>query len=492
MTPLSERTTAPITPYPNPNRDNKLAVYICPRPPLLRTSPTNKQYFGLVGGTLSIMTKVDPMEPRPGMAYVSPGSWLLDTSPRHDKGARGSDRALRVKDHYSPYNRAPHSAQEAPATKPVEAPEPPPWSGSKIMNQQDLSEKIHAGAGEEQKGPTVWGSRLICLPEADLAGDKGGERPRFSGTDQEEADAEDTSSCLSPWAVCDDDSEDDSRRWGFATGAPPATTTVGALDRLDRLSRRDWNTEASGPRSTMTGPSGGGGGSPKRWRLSATAAFDEVAHLEDTSRVCYKPQPELYDIWIPQQSFQGKALAPSKQWRGVHRAADLAAPTSTQIQKRSKSEECPPETNTTRHAQGSSPVTGPNSVDNGVKSFGEEKHLADDPSQPSSFAPSRRRTSELSVTCAEVDPKAVSTEEVARNRESDGIDGVREGEEEDEYFDYATRFSWHAAAAAWDSEAASARLDQRRARHGNDGLEEVRCRWSFGNSRCVIPRVCGV
>ncbi|CAM9713559.1 unnamed protein product [Ectocarpus fasciculatus] len=374
------------------------------------------KYFGLVGGELGVMSKVDPLGPRPS----SPGLWRATAAAvpseanierRHQRQARGKRRGSKASaasdtaaaadtasdavgvgaratwpgDAESP-TRLPGSkdssrrrrgevftAQESPVTKPVEGPEPPPWSESRAGLLCEPSEGASAAASlasicaEHGGSPTAtnsedWGSAVGMVPEnsnsCSIATTSGGRaRPSF-GSRGEDGDEDDSSAFAlsfvsAPWAVSDDEGGDQGPResrcrlWAneimlpsTAAGAKNANA-VQAARRLASLqgSKRGRRGRARKTRVRASGSGGSGnrsvesmgkpkskvdsilqqdGGENRRGREVGTTrppiAIDNSN--DNVTTAPFKPQPELYDVWIARDFFHGKGLPTGKRVRG--------------------------------------------------------------------------------------------------------------------------------------------------------------------------------
>ncbi|CBN79307.1 hypothetical protein Esi_0197_0033 [Ectocarpus siliculosus] len=380
------------------------------------------KYFGLVGGELGVMSKVDPLGPRPS----SPGFWRATEAAvpseatlerRHQRQARAKRRGSKTSttadtadaaaadpasdavgvgaratwpgDAGSP-TRPPGSkdssrhrrgevftAQEPPVTKPVEGPDPPPWSESKLGLLCEPSEGASttaslASIGAEHGGsstatsPEDWGNAVDMVPETNNSccsvttnTSRGGRTGPSFESKREEDDDEDDSSAFAlsfvsaPWAVSDDEGSEQGPQArqtrcrlraneimlpSTAAGAKN-TEAVQAARRLAALQGAKRGRRGRARQTRMRVRGGGGhcivespaklnskvvsilqedGGENRRGRevgiTRSPIAIDSSNDNVSTSP--FKPQPELYDVWIARDFFHGKGLPTGKRVRG--------------------------------------------------------------------------------------------------------------------------------------------------------------------------------
>lgn len=500
------------------------------------------KYFGLVDGALAIMSKVDLLDHRPARSPLSPESWPLSPEKaaerRRHRRRRRTQRSLETlldgDPSCTPYDRVPLTAEEPPATKPIEAPQPPPWSGSKIMGGASrCSIGVPGGVAitvAERKiaGSNAWGSEIMMNSEAD----------RGNADDKDNDDDDDVNNCSSnrrsesdgftsydasslpslaiessPWTVSHvDEDEDEERcdgpRWATKTAAGVLETPVTELIPLE--------AETHHRKQGGHAQNGGKPSTPSRATTSAkvsltAASLGKEHDMQDGCLADHNshPQPELYDVWIPQQYFQGKALTPSKRWRDTEPGESmLAVKLSEVVCVGSKPRRSGPGQCKASPLAGSIPTAPPS-----MKRCQEEMFVVEDTvgrgSSPSFQQPSpaivtgnlpgeqtvvvsRGRRVSSTVSCVKnggvseleaangdghgsksttlivdnplLHPDGIMgarSEEEERKEEQEGsIDRWQEEDEDDEYFDYAKTFSWRAAAEV-AAEGAAAQMGER-------------------------------
>lgn len=371
------------------------------------------QYFGLVGGELGVMSKVDPLGPRPS----SPGLWRateaavpseanLERRQRLARGKRRGSKALTPSDtapadtgsdavgvgaramwpgDAESSTRLPGSkdssrrrrgevftAQEPPVTKPVEGPEPPPWSESRaglLCEPSEGASLASIGAQDHGGSSTTtnsedWGGAVDMVPETNdgcsISTTRGGRAgPSFESKSEDDDEDDSSAFALSfvsaPWAVSDDEGGEQAPRarqprcrlWAKEITLPSTaagaknTEAVQAARRLAALqgAKRGGRGRARKTRVRDGGGGGSGnrivespakpksmvdsilqedGGENRRGRevgiTRPPAAIDNSK--DNVSTAPFKPQPELYDVWIARDFFHGKGLPTGKRVRG--------------------------------------------------------------------------------------------------------------------------------------------------------------------------------
>lgn len=445
----------------------------------------------------------------------------------------------------------PRSAQKTPQTKPVEGPDPRPWTGSKLKGLQSPS-----SAGDDHNA-TDWGSQIMRAADTDFAscsgsssngGCTGGmDGDKDVGPDRKGDDGS-ASSFLSlalgsrSWSVSDDerdrdtydkDAERASRRWdrkkssrtnvgGYKVGhrghmqaevAPSSHVTATIPTLQDRVMHRH-----VGDKTGWTHPHYGNiarsgtslmdnelqllqidQGPPLAAAAMATTPSvcgDEATALRmkdgDLTATPRKPEPDLYDFWIPQRKFQGKALATSKRWRrGTDPPESSRSPAAETTGRTSVAgvKAClpvatflPPQTNTgdSSNRQGAA-VSGDFglAVAAAAAVAATDEEVAASPGPPSPSQPLRHENDELNSEAGESwNPDTLVTDRALVSGNEEGWDGGANDEEKEQigmwesgvqkHFDYAKRFSWKAAAVAV-ADASSKRI---RALEPHEGEQE--------------------
>lgn len=300
----------------------------------------------MVDGALAIMSKVDHLELRPTTssrsAHQLPGDTVIhkpsgsELEPRQQhrrKGANGNLHRRRrpgvatdLRENLTTQeeHKAPNTAQEAPVTKPVEGPVPPPWSGSKLGVNGDPS--IHV---EVPRPDSSWGSAMLLSEMAIgssggrdnvittdvvrergiLSGDSDAGVSSFLSMELENVSRGTTPSVDSGERPLNTETNDRGVILAVDTNGhlAAATTTVSGVVAATAVTQKRRKREemrtAQYPDALAT--------SEGRPIGDSVVADESCVEIDAT-----KPQPQLYDIWIPQQSFHGKALASSKRWKG--------------------------------------------------------------------------------------------------------------------------------------------------------------------------------
>lgn len=347
---------------------------------------SNMKYFGMVGGKLGVMSKVDPLRPR----STSPELWRAaavpagtgwskvvtateyDADDADDIGASmraaGGFRSTR------PNNNSPgtsllgsrsstrnrrgelFTAEPPPATKPVEGPEPPAWLGSRSgllcepsegggpsATSLASGEACHSGSapGSEWTSP---GAGVVC-----------------DGDDQSSAFA--LSFTGSPREVSDDNGSEGAQAGNFwsirGAGERQAAKAVRATPKPGVRTKSRRRHRKRGRLKARSGRGGGGGGGeitapstarprskcdvsspegiPRERELDM--AQDPIDDSINSHSGVRRPQPELYDVWIPQHFFQGNGLPTLTRVRGLvepqPRRPSRSKPTQAAVDKKS-------------------------------------------------------------------------------------------------------------------------------------------------------------
>ncbi len=332
------------------------------------------QYFGLVGGELGVVSKVDPLGPRP----ASPELWRVPVAPSGavlERGLLGRDTgeeegwvtgddetaaggadadgedpdrhngdldaappaggsSLTWKSHLSSRNsnrsrrEQVFTAENPPATKPVEGPEPPAWLGSRLGLLSEASEgggksatslasarALHGGSSSASE----WTSSSVQVLDNDsgysTTSSCGGlsassHFPAGGGAGEDDSSAFALSFASAPWRA--------------AASSAAADGSSAARKKARHRRRKRGRAQARGKKGSSTPathctlenvvPAGQGG---RRGRVGRGAAHRAVDDVDPRgSGGGQGPQPELYDVWIPQQSFQGKGLPTLKRVMG--------------------------------------------------------------------------------------------------------------------------------------------------------------------------------
>lgn len=326
-----------------------------------------------------MMSKVDQMESRPAMptrsqrALTHPHSdddACTENNRRHhrrhrrrrsNKGSpddnlnsctRGSD----ANSDTEPWDRAP-TAMNPPEIKPVKGPLPPSWSGSKLLAVRADGD---AGLGEDENDHTLalafsapsaashgaWGSTIMVLSDVEFENDerrrRAGAVDDLQGAAEGHGDRDEVSSSFSSLVL-----ENDS--WATLPGEsndeyPPWTTPANITSEVPVQTRGEREQHACFSVETEAAVAGRVYERRKGKDATSDLADPVVAvtkRRQKKSNICVgvcdepqqlgfgldlpKPQPELYDIWIPQQHFQGKALTPSFR-HSTKKTAVVAAP----------------------------------------------------------------------------------------------------------------------------------------------------------------------
>lgn len=512
------------------------------------------------------MSKVDQLDHRPAMPPLSQDSWPLSPENAAERGRhrrrrrahKSSETPLDGETPDAAYDRIPRTAEEPPATKPIEAPQPPPWSGSKMMGASCGSACVGGreaeAAGLQSAGPNAWGSEIMIHSKADRGhtennnnddGNGGGNdshrncnrrncvmvgeaeyrgaRHYYCGSGSDGATDDDAFSFPSlaietgPWTVSGSGSDEDENRFDKPRWATKVATDVratpvtglatleAAIHRRKKGSRaRDGRTTSSPPFSTAVG------------NISLTAASPGEGHATRDVDHCLtnhnnRPQPELYDVWVPQQYFRGKALTPSKRWRDTEPGESMPVGKASGAAYVGSQLSCsgPGRRQTSPPARGI--PTTPFVRNCQVEMFAVEDGVGQGASSSNQFPPSAIGTRTIPgertvprghrvpspVPCGKSDGASefeaadgdgngpdsttlIVDEPLLHPDGSMGVAGgggggvgrLQEEDESEEYFDYAQAFSWRAAAEMVDEVAAAQRGERTRAaQQGNDDEE---------------------
>lgn len=343
--------------------------------------PRKTQYFGLIDGELGVMSKVDLLGPRLAsqdlrhMAAIASGMDLEQVLlRRHTKSKGGSTKAEAAaveREGGGPVSLSPDindatnsgpgnrnnfidsqerlfTATKPPVTKPVERPEPPAWSSSRYgvlfeptEGGTDSSMVPLLSASTRHEGSTTvseGGSANVQVFDTRSCSTTISGGDLWGGSCKQQDEGENDSSSFassfvsSSWLVSDEECSD--------TGQPSPSQSLLVNEAITTpkaavLARARYRRRGRGRNRAR----GGGDG-----KNNATATAREVPraevsprerrgrqitqqpHVFDDSNKSVsgrKPQPELYDIWIPQHVFQGKALPTPKRAR---EASDLQPP----------------------------------------------------------------------------------------------------------------------------------------------------------------------
>lgn len=508
------------------------------------------------------MSKVDQLDHRPAMSPLSQDCWPLSlenaAQRRRHRRRRRTQKSLETpldeETPYAAYDRIPRTAEEPPATKPIEAPQPPPWSGSKMMGASCGSACVEGGeavtAELNSAGPNVWGSEIMMHSKADrghtanntndddddshrnynrrncvMIGEAEYRSARhYCGSGSDGATGDDAFSFPSlaietdPWTVSGSDEDgDDNRfeepRWAteIATDIPATPIPELAILEAERHHRkkgshaRDCEIMNSPLFTTTAG------------KVSLAAASPGEGH--DTRDVDHcltnhsnRPQPELYDVWIPQQYFRGKALTPSKRWRDTEPGESMPA-------GKASGAACVPQRQTSPPARRIPTIPVVRNCQ--AEMFAIEDAVGRGASCSFQFSPSalgtRTMPGERAVPRGHRVPSPVPCGKSDGASEFEAADGDRNGpnsttlivdkpllhpdgimgvggagggcfgrlQEEDDgegYFDYAKAFSWRTAAEVVAEVAATQRGERpRAAQQGND---DEQFRVSFAGGSC--------
>lgn len=348
------------------------------------------QYFGLVGGELGVVSKVDPLETRPAcpelwrVAAVPTGTGWPNTSvtaEAESADADGVGAALRagggllstprnsnspgstlLDSRRSTRNRRGElfTAAGTPVTKPVEGPEPPAWleSRSGLLREPPEggvpSAASLASVGACHGGSTTvsaWtspGVQVLDSKSCSLAGSSGGGSSGGGvlGGGDDESSAFALSFTSAPWTVSDDEASEGAGASNLGpikgAGERRAAKLVRAIPKPAVRKKASYRRRKRGRLPARSGGGGDSGGGdmtqvpPAAQRSSKTDAAlvpggnqrererDAAQHPTDDSinsgadggGAVRKPQPELYDVWIPQRVFQGKGLPTLKRVKG--------------------------------------------------------------------------------------------------------------------------------------------------------------------------------
>lgn len=356
------------------------------------------------------MTKVDQLEARPAACVpISPRRSPADPRPRddnsktrqlrdsaneiddrqhqrrrgrpHDSSSRTKIRSNAGAKTAAPPNDRVPTTEQAPETKPVEGPVPPPWSGSTFRgasctDNDDRHSDSGGGSGSGNGSSAdevelrfvsssglheAWGSKTMTIFAQEEGGQYrtkvggdggGGDVKSVLGDGEGEGDGDDgsggcSSSFLSfgledsSWVTFPGDigeerlscenNEEILAEMEVETPAKrgPARPSARGRARVVKL-------EAAAAAGGVNRCGGIGEGvsrvsanpdSPKYPRQQRSSTIDialaEPHHIDQLELDIPKPCPEMYDIWIPQHSFHGKAFTPSRE-RDQQNTADAA------------------------------------------------------------------------------------------------------------------------------------------------------------------------
>lgn len=501
------------------------------------------------------MSKVDPLGPRP----TSPGTgWSnasataeayaahadgVGTTARAGGGLRSTspigdspDTSLLLGSRSSARNRRRQlsTAEKPPVTKPVEGPEPPAWLESRLGLLRDPSEgggpsaASLASVGACHGGSTTaseWtspGLLVLDSKSCSTAGSGGG--VLTDGDDESSAFA--LSFTSARWAVSDDEGSEGaqaSNLW-LIKGAGERQAAKARLKPGVRKKARHRGRK----RGRVHDRSGGGGGkvtaapaakpfskadvSPpqgsqrERERNMAQRPIDD--DINSSGSGIRKPQPELYDVWVPHHFFQGKGLSTLKRVKGVVEPQPPRSPRPRATQAAASSD-----------IEGDNPSAKP--PNQGVDSLSRDRHrhaysprrqhkqtpatdffVKGDASPPPPHVSARAgppgaekeadlEAKHLIVGCDDDDDrdgrlwsndtrggKSALVGDAAEDGGSiagwQEQEGLEQELDDDEYFDYAKRFSWQMAAEAVkqaEADAEARSREERRTRQRGSGDE---------------------
>lgn len=338
---------------------------------------TTSQYFGMVGGELGVMSKVEPLGRRP----VSPELRRVAASSA-DASAVVADYADHTHEEQLPLSSPPGSssnlakdrpgstnsarkrrgqlftAAKPPVTRPVEGPEPPAWSESRsgLLSDGGGASVVELAlvVAEDGVSTTLVGQRGGCARGSDSSSTtsvtgSGGLRSMEGSEDDSSAFA--LSFVSAPWAASGDECSEQgplqtsihqgSRETGRRKGSKvmPAARKAAALKKARHRGRGRRKTRARGsdsgggggsgsqvvalieksvseadaPFREKEGEEGETGGERERDSIQQPTVIDNNSAKATSNR---KPQPELYDVWIPQHFFKGKGLPTPKRVSG--------------------------------------------------------------------------------------------------------------------------------------------------------------------------------
>lgn len=424
-----------------------------------------------------MMSKVDQLEPRPAIPSLGPDSWVAASAKmlaerrrrKWKKHKRRWNNAIHGRRLCVPYDRVSVSAEKAPTTRPVKGPAPPPWSGSKSADRRG---PLKGEAAEHDDTTTNWGSTSA---RNDAAANGG------VASSREDDDADDPSCFVSvaveggSWSASDEGNEDPLQpRWATNTAAgvvEPVATKPAALE----ASKYYWKMGGSCVQSSVVA---------EEEPVSATVA-DEVTDIQ-----LRKSQPQLCNVWIPQQRFQGKALIAPKQRKDAEPADSMPAVVAI-VSKKGK-----PAVGSTppgHRVQRNSPLRR-----NTVHSGHDPEQIADEaPTRPTAVFPSPASIKSGGSVAHVALPVVLltnddgDTELDAAKANTDVGDGDADsapgplldagkgesvyGRREDgkEYFDYAKRFSWQNAAGFVAQADDGARPEEQRSEQQDGELVDV-------------------
>lgn len=361
------------------------------------TPKTKMQYFGLVGGELGVVSKVDPLGPRPtslelwrvaamptGTGFkrrllqrptreTQSGSKTPATAEADATDAHGVDATVRAEgslhstrlnnintetrllgSRSSTRNRRGElfTAENPPVTKPVEGPEPPAWLESRSGLLCEPSEgggpsaASLASVGACHGGSTPaseWTSPGVQVFDTNSCSTTGSGGGGVLGDGDDESSAFALSFTSVPWEVSDDEGSEGPQSASVSLGASNLRPTKGAGERQAVKAVRATPKPAARKkaryrrrkRGRLQARSGGGGveitAAPVAQPFSKTdvsppdrsrreeggdMAQQPIKDNINSGNDIGKPQPELYDVWIPQRFFQGKGLPTLKRVRG--------------------------------------------------------------------------------------------------------------------------------------------------------------------------------
>lgn len=448
------------------------------------------QYFGVIGGALAVMTKVDQMKIRQAMPTLfntsvtrlhSDDDGCTENNRRkchHRRRNRSTVQDLKDEGNTGPWDRVP-TAMDPPEIEPVEGPLPPPWSGSKVLaigddakdgGVDDNDNKIEFYFPESSAGShEAWGSAMMVLSDVDAEGDEC-RRPSASALDilQDAAercgDGDEVSSSLSSIAL-------ENGSWATLPGGsieeyPSRTTTVNITPGVPVQTRgdRDYACVSVATEAALAG----GVNEPRKWDEASLDLADPVVAVPEVrpqkSTICIgvcdepqqlgfgldlaKPQPELYDIWIPQQHFRGKALTQSfRQITKKTAVVTVSSRTRREVRGGPTPDVAtsPAKKRPIRSCAPAPPTLESNpqwALPGGTNCLADGKLVLKLPHTNTQHEPKDKLVPPLYPNEALVEHGQWVESEGCESDDSGGI----MGESREEYFDYAKRFSWRAAA----------------------------------------------
>lgn len=371
-----------------------------------------EQYFGLVRGELSVLTKVEQLEPRSNLSCRSQESSELNAFsciPLDERGRRSSRRkrqrgskSLRrssARTSCSPFDRL-------PLTILVEAPEPPPWSGPKVTTS---IRPFH---------------QLVTATHGDLKDSRKN--------------------------ICGSEIASPCEHRGFCSICQEMVESNNPSRDID-----------SGLRTEVL--------------LVDCDARGKEAGRDDLSGCLVEnfPQPGLYDVWIPRQSFRGKSFVRSKRWRRADQTAAGSISSTAGGATNRRSYILRTRLKPTGHGQHTSLAIprAPLPVDIGDVGTLVEK----DPTavvSTFSIVAEESTAGNMGYTCeeAEVDCARRSNPYLSGGMSRNVVTGCLAG---DKGFDYAKHFSWRTVATELQSPEYASVDEEEETKHKGKDLSEV-------------------